>query len=232
MDVSKPLKPSRLMRINGVAIVVAVLISFAARADALDFRLGGQVIGASTSLRGDLPDEGSWEAGSTVGGGIIAELVFTPDVSLSFQPSYSPLDSREVFKKLRFVTGYIDYKVNYVSLPLIVRVTGDPIGVRGFVTAGMELSVLLDATAHDETTSQDITDEFKSTTFGALFGAGVMVPVKRHFLTFELRYRQGLGDMIVRDDSATDDTGIASPSVKYRSFGLLVGFLFSLGGDG
>ena len=56
-----------------------------------------------------------------------------------------------------------------------------------------------------------------------------MVPVSKHFLTFELRYVQGLDDIVNRD--ASTDTGMASPSVKYRDIQLVVGFLFTLGGE-
>jgi len=160
----------------------------------------------------------------------LAELAFTPDVALSFQPSYAPRDCRQLFYDNSEVIGAIDYDLNYVSLPLLVRVTGDPVGVRGFVTAGFELGILIDATAHTEKGSKDISDGFDSTTIGALFGAGVMVPVKRHFLTFEIRYTQGLDDIIAHEKDSTD-TGIASTSVKYRGFGLLVGFLFTLVGE-
>jgi hypothetical protein len=110
-----------------------------------------------------------------------------------------------------------------------VRVTGDPIGTRGFVTAGLNLGILLDASVNDGERQEDITDNVQSTTLGALFGAGVMVQLGRNFLTFELRYSQGLNDIVVRDGSESD-AGFASPSVKYRSLALIAGYLFSRGG--
>jgi len=194
-------------------------------AGAVGFRLGAQVAGARGSLTGDLPDEGYWQAQSGLGAGVVAELTITSDVAVSFQPSYVPRGGSQVLSD-----DTVDYDFDYLSLPVIVRVTGDPLGVRGFVTAGVDVGILIEATANDETGSKDISDGLESTTIGALFGAGVMVPVKRHFLTFELRYSQGLDNIIVRDEDTTD-TGIAGPSVKYRSFGLLVGFLFTLGGE-
>ena len=151
-------------------------------------------------------------------------------MALSFQPAYIPRDSRQLFWQHGKVSDTIDYDLDYLSLPLIVRVTGDPVGVRGFVTAGLDLGILIDATATGENGSEDISDDLESTTIGALFGAGVMVPVKRHFLTFELRYSQGLDDIVARDGDTTN-TETASPSVKYRGFGLLVGFIFTLGGE-
>ena len=217
-----------LHRLFLLATSVAVaLIATVVPAGAVDFRLGAQVIGSNSSLIGDLPDEGSWEARSGLGGGLVAEFALTRDVSISLQPAYAPRGGAEVFKKRAFVVGTIDYDLNYLTVPLVVRVSGDREGVRGFVTAGLDFSFLLDATAKTDSTSQDISDGLDSTTIGALFGAGVMVPVSKHFLTFELRYIQGLDDIVDRE--ASTDTGMASPSVKYRSFELLVGFLFTLG---
>ena len=157
-------------------------------------------------------------------------MTVTPDVSVSFQPAYAPRNSRQVFEERGEIVESIEYDLNYVSLPLIVRVTGDPVGVRGFVTAGLELGILIDATKITESGSEDITDEFNSTNIGALFGAGAMVPVRRHFLTFEFRYGQGLRN-IFDNNGEDDNTGIKSPSAKYKEFGLLVGFLFTLGGE-
>jgi len=210
-------------------LVAAVWVAAAAPADAVSFRLGAQALGANSSLIGDLPDEGDWEGKFDVGAGIIAELTLTPVLAISFQPAYVPRGATQVFKQRNTVIASIDYDLNYVSLPVIVRVTGDPVGVRGFVTAGLDFGILIDATAQSDTGSTDISDGLDSTTFGALFGAGVMVPVKRNFFTFEVRYSQGLDDIVSRNSST--DTGMASQSVKYRGFGLLVGFLFTLGGQ-
>jgi len=211
-------------------LIAAALVVIAVPAGAAGFRLGAQVIGNHNTFTGDLPDEGSWEGRFGVGAGLIAEFSFTPDVALSFQPAYTPRDGSQVFKNRFGVIGTIEYDLNYISLPLIVRVTGDPVGVRGFVTAGLDLGFFIDDTATTENSSEDISDDYESTTIGALFGAGVMVPVKRHFLTFELRYSQGLDDIVARDGDTTN-TETASPSVKYRGFGLLVGFIFTLGGE-
>lgn len=212
------------------ASVAAALVVTAVPAGAVGFRLGAQVAGTSNSLTGDLPDEGSWEGQISFGAGITAELTFRPDVALSFQPSYTPRDCQQVFRKNSRVIATTDYELDYFSLPLLVRVTTDPEGVRWFVTAGLELGIFVDATMTDDLGSTDISDAFDSTTIGALFGAGVMVPVKRHFLTFEFRYDQGLDDILAGEESSTD-SGIDSPSVKYRGLGLLVGFLFTLGGE-
>jgi hypothetical protein len=212
-------------------MLVVGLMILAIPAHAGVFRLGVQGAGGVNALSGDLPEAGSWQSQAAFGGGISAEFNFTPNMALSFQPSLAPRDTRQVIKdELGQVIFSKDYDLNYLSLPLVVRVTGNPLGVRGFVTAGLDLSVLLDATASAGTTSQDVSDQYDSTNFGALLGAGVMVPVSRHYFTFEARYVQGIDDMVARESSDTDSE-LAGPSVKYRGLHLMVGFLFTFGGE-
>lgn len=210
--------------------ITLVLILAAVPVAALDGGLGVQITAAGNSLTGSLPDEGSWKGRGGLGAGIMAELNFAPDITLSFQPEYLPRNSRQEFKSKGVVVGYIDYDFNYLNLPLLVRVTGDPIGVRGFVTGGLEISYLLDATMVSEGESLDISDQLNEMTIGALLGAGVMVPLGNNFLLFELRYVQGLED-IVNHDGSEQDTGLGSPSVKYRGLHLKAGFVLSWGGD-
>ena len=211
-----------------VALALAVVLVFVPPAEAATGKLGLQAAVTKSSLTGQLPPEGSWEGTSALGAMAIFELDLSADVSLGLQPGFTPRDSRQVFKSQGEEIGHVDYLLNYVTVPLVLRVTGNPIGVRGFVTAGLEVSFLLDAEVKVDDVSQDLTDEYQSTTLGALFGAGVMVPLGRQFLTFELRYVQGLNDIVERDN--TDEIpGISGPSVKYRGFELMAGYLFPLG---
>jgi hypothetical protein len=198
--------------------------------DALSGRLGLQVLGANTTLTGDLPDEGQWRGSWGLGGGLLAELDLAADVSISLQPSYTPRVSRQEFEDKGEVVDTIDYEIEYLTLPLVVRVTGDPVGVRGFVTAGLELNLLLGAHQDDGDGSRDLTEALDPTSFGALFGAGVMIPAGRHFLLLEVRYVQGLEDIVDRRGTGVP-SGLTSPSVKYRGLEVLAGFAFTLGGD-
>ena len=211
------------------ATLILILILAAGPAAALDWGLGLQVTAAKNSLSGSLPDEGKWQGRTGFGAGLMAELNFTSDITLSFQPEYLPRDSRQEFTSKGEVVAYTDYDFNFLNLPLLVRVTGDPIGVRGFVTGGLELSYLLDATMNSGDGAVDITDELNDMAIGALLGAGVMVPLGKNFLLFELRYVQGLDDIVARDGSDSE-TSFGSPSVKYSGLHLKAGFLLSLGG--
>lgn len=218
------------MRVLQATLIAAILASIATPASGLNANLGVQVYGVSNTLTGELPEEGNWKGRMGPGAGLVAELNVAEDVTISFQPGYTPRKSRQEFEERKVVVGYIDYDFDYLSLPLLVRVTGDPAGVRGFVTAGFEFSILIDATASGESGRVDISDELDSMTLGALFGAGAMVPIGPNFLTFELRYVQGLDDIVNRDGSEPEQ-GLGSPSVKYRGLDLLVGVLFNFGGQ-
>lgn len=224
------------MRAAGIMLIFLALTTWAAPADALGFKLGAQVYGVRNSLTGSLPETGSWEARIAPGAGLVAELDVAPDIAISFQPGYMPRHSRQVFKEDGQVIGQVDYDFNYFSLPLLVRVTGDPVGVRGFVTAGLDLSILIDATytgdsnqIAGEPVDVDMKDGLDPTTIGALLGAGVMVPLGRNFLAFELRYQQGLNDIIARDGS-DPEPGLAGSSIKFRGLELIAGFMFAFGG--
>jgi hypothetical protein len=214
-----------------VVLVCAIaLAALATPALGLSGKLGIQGIGVNNSLTGSLPNEGSWQGQWAFGAGILAEVDLTADIAISFQPGLTPRNCQQQFKRKGEIIGTIDYELDYLSMPLLVRVTGDPVGVRGFVTAGLDLSVLLEARYDAGEGSEDITNEFESASLGALFGAGAMIPVGRHFVVLEARYVQGLNDIVVRDGDQ-GESGLSSPSIKYKGLELLVGFAFTLGGD-
>jgi hypothetical protein len=213
-----------------VIVPVLALAALATPALGLSGKLGVQGIGVNNSLTGSLPNEGSWQGQWGFGAGILAEVDLTADIAISFQPGLTPRRCQQQFKRRGEVIDAIDYEIDYLSMPLLVRVTADPVGVRGFVTAGLDLSILLEARYDAGEGSQDITDEFESTSVGALFGAGAMIPIGRHFVVLEARYVQGLDDIVVRDGDQ-GESGLSSPSIKYKGLELLVGFAFTLGGD-
>lgn len=217
------------MRALRITLIAALLGAAVSPAVALSGKLGVQVMGVGNSLTGELPAEGSWKGETGLGGGLLAELDLTTDVSLSLQPSYAPRASRQEFKQRGEVIGAIDYAFDYLSIPLVVRVTGHPLGARGFVTAGLDLNILLEATYDAGQGETDISDGLNSTSLAAFFGAGAMVPVGRQFVVLELRYVQGLDDIVDRSDESA--AGLSSPSIKYRGLLLIGGFAFTLGGE-
>lgn len=223
MDILKRIRPH-----PKTLLLAMVMAAFTCTAHAGG--VGLQISSVNNKLSGALPGEGSWAGRGGWGASLLLELDLAPDVSLSCQPGFTPRNSRQEFKVKGKVKGFLDYDFNYVTLPLLVRVTGEPLGVRGFVTAGMELSILQDASVISEGRPTDMSDALNDLALGALFGAGALVPAGRHFLVFELRYHQGLDDIVARGDSDTD-SGLTSPSVKCRGVALQAGFLYKWGGD-
>jgi hypothetical protein len=221
------INPTKIHPLPEVLLLVMVVAGISGQAQAGG--IGLQIATVNNSLSGALPNEGSWDGRRGLGASLLFEVDLTPDIALSFQPGYTPRNSRQEFKNKGEVTGFLDYDLDYVTLPLLVRVTGEPLGVRGFVTAGVEFSILQKATVEAEERSIDITDGLNELAVGALFGGGALVPVGRHFLVFELRYTQGLDDIVARDNSAPE-TGLTSPSVKFRGITLEAGFLIKWGG--
>ena len=216
----------------GLLAGLVLLLSWSPPGHAGPLRVGVQGAAGRNALTGNLPEEGSWEGQFGFGGGVNLEYNATANLALSFQPSYAPRDTRQVFKdELGNVLLAREYDLSYLSLPLIVRVTSDPEGVRGFVTAGLDLGIHLDSTVSSGSESRNIDEMFNSTSIGALFGAGTLVPVGRHYISIEVRYNQGLTDMIARGE-VDPDSGLdsSSESIKYRGLNLVVGFLFTLGG--
>jgi hypothetical protein len=228
------------LRISGTRTLfplIAVILIGVIPGDALGGgKLGLQVLANRNQLTGELPDEGVWKPSLGLGAGLVAEVNLARTLSLSFQPTLTRRGSQQEFKVLGQVVKYVDYDFDYLSLPLIVRVTGASEGVRGFVTAGLDVGILIEASSTTtnaisgmESSSEDITNTLNSSTVGALFGAGVMVPISRNYMIFELRYFQGLDDIVARENSDAESV-FSSPSVKYRGLELIVGFLFGLGG--
>lgn len=219
----------RQTTLPAIAILVAALLvqgtAFAGSAN-----LGIQLAASSNKFTGGLPKEGSWEGASGFGGDLMLEWNFAPDITLSFQPGFNPRNGRQDFKEKGIVVSSVDYNFDYLTLPLLIRVTTNPDGTRGFVTAGLEIGLLLGASYDDGSGSIDMEDELDPTVFGAMFGAGTLVPVGGNFLIFELRYYQGLEDIINRE-SQESSGGMTSASVKYRGMQLKAGFILTLGGE-
>ena len=192
--------------------------------------LGLQLSATSNKFTGDLPKEGSWAGAGGLGADLMLEWNFAEDISLSFQPGLTPRNGRQDFKDKGIVVASIDYNFDYLTLPLLVRVTTKPDGTRGFVTAGLEYALLMGASYDDGTGSIDMEEDLKSGVFGAMFGAGTIVPVGGNLLIFELRYYQGLQDIMERDGDVPEG-GMTSPSIKYRGLQLKAGFILTLGGE-
>lgn len=116
--------------------------------------------------------------------------------------------------------------VNYLSLPLLAKIVSG--NGKTYVTGGIDLGFVLDATLSGTSDAEDISDTFKPIDLSAVFAFGVMLPIGRPRLTLELRYSQS----IINVASLEQDPELYSlpPRFRWSGLQLFAGFLYPLGG--
>ncbi|MCJ7716361.1 MAG: PorT family protein [Anaerolineales bacterium] len=146
-------------------------------------------------------------------------------VAISFQPGYSQLRS-SYFVMNDSATRAIDstdLRMNSFSLPLQVIAWSE--NGRFFVLAGMQFDYTL--SFKSETLVSPYSDSYDVRDFNlyAQFGAGFIVPLGKPYLSFELRYSQGILDLtnpLVHQDSFL-------PRTKITNISFIVGIQWPLG---
>jgi hypothetical protein len=150
---------------------------------------------------------------------------FSDAIALSFQPGFSQLRSKYQIMN-DSGTSLLDstlLRLNSFSLPLQVVAWSQ--NGRFFVTAGMQFDYTL--SLKGETVASTLSDQYEARDFYlyAQFGAGFIVPLGKPYLSFELRYSQGILDLtnpLIHQDSFL-------PRTKITNIGLIVGIQLPLG---
>ncbi len=109
--------------------------------------------------------------------------------------------------------------LDYVQVPLFLKVNVMPGPVSPMIYGGGYGSYLLSAKGVIAGESQDIKDEVKSTDYGLVFGGGVDFKLAVVKLTAEIRYNLGLANIAKNPDPVT-------LTVKNKSLMFLVGVGF------
>lgn len=191
-----------------VCAVVLLLAALMPRpvAAAVDVKFG---LKAGMSLANNLwsDDDGTEKMLVRPTFGVFAVFDLTP--TLAIQPEVSYLTMGEVWMQ--------DVKVvetfNYIHIPVLIKVRLMKEGkVVPVVFAGPAIGFLLSA----KESGDDVKSYFKSTDFGAEFGAGVEMAAGKMKLLFDARYYLGL-------TNAYNGTGF---SMKNRGFVITAGVLF------
>ena len=150
---------------------------------------------------------------------------FNDAFALSIQPGISSLRSN--YKVLNDSgTSVIDstkFTLNSFSLPLHVVVWSE--NGRFYIIAGFEFDYTLDFKGEVLVSRTSINYEVKDFNIYAQFGAGFIIPLGKPFLSFELRYSQGLvdfNDALVHQDNYL-------PRTKLTNIHFLLGFHLPLG---
>jgi hypothetical protein len=153
---------------------------------------------------------------------------FNNGFGLNIRPGYSVLRSKYSFLN-DSATKVVDstyFKVENFSLPLNAVVWSP--GGRFYVIAGIEFTYVIniDAEVVSSPLLQSVPSyEIRDYNFYAHFGAGFIIPLGRPFLSFELRYSQGLNDLtdpLIHLQSEL-------PRTKLTNINLLIGLHIPLG---
>ena len=123
---------------------------------------------------------------------------FNDAFSLRIQPGIQKLRSKYVFlsDSISHSLDSIYYTFNSICVPLEAVVWSE--NGRFYFMAGIEVSYTLDFVSQSLTGSSpsyDFHEDVRDYHFFVHFGAGFIVPVGKPYLSFELRYSQGLRDI-------------------------------------
>jgi hypothetical protein len=207
-----------------LAVIAAAALPRPGQAQQIGFQGGLNRAG----IQGDAPPNAQYGGGFGFMAGITFDLPIARDVSLSLQPMYARRGTGIAYA----VEGEeeprdsLDVTLNYISVPLVARVQAAH--GRTYVTGGVDVGWLMDATLTGRGEDEDIASAFEDLDVAALFGFGVVFPLGAPRLTTELRYSQSLLNLSA---GGTGPSGADLPErFRANGFQLLAGLLIPLGG--
>jgi len=211
-----------------ILVLAAALVLTPISVTAAEWRLGLQGGINSSGLSGDSPSGVSVGKRTGPVAGLIGEIRLGEDVWLSVQPMYL---QRGTTTKIT-VSGQTEklkgpsLTLDYLAVPILARIVSG--NGRTYVMGGVNASFLMDAQLQDGSTTEDLSSDLNSFDLAADFGFGLMVPLGRPTLTFEIRYEQSILNLAGEDRQEGDDV----LPVRFRSAGFqfMAGFLWPLGG--
>jgi hypothetical protein len=192
----------------------------------------GVLGGSSFASLSQQPAEGgvSFDDHSFFGVGAVADVRLGNRLSLRLEPTYVVKGSNfsiepDFFLFDRRVTGR--FRLSYVELPILVRVSSRNGRIRPYAMAGPTLGYLVRSRVQgrdgDVTVDEDGKDLFKKGDFGLDFGAGLLIPAGRTSLFVQGRYTLGLVDVSKQDENAAHNT------LKSRTIQAIAGVTIPLG---
>ena len=172
----------------------------------------------SSKLNGDAPKKGKFNGLMGANVGAYIDLKLGKSIFISLQPSYSQEGTKISYTvpKLDEPVDSITIRLNYFSLPLLLKVTST--NKRFYALAGVETGLLLDSYISSHDTKEDIKTDVAKWNVAMHFGAGIKIPVGFPRLFVELRYTQGLINLT---DEPIERSYV--PRVKTAGFKILFG---------
>lgn len=181
-----------------------------------------------STLTGDGPDKTKYRNRRGSVFGIVAEFPVAADVAISLQPNLVQRGTGIAFK----IEGEpeardsLDLQLDYVSVPVLVKIFAAH--RRTFVTGGVDVGFLTDATIFDGAGHEDVSHVMKTLDLAAVFGLGVAVIKRQPEITMELRYEQSF--LNVANPESNPEGESLPPRFRSTGFQLLVGVMFAVGG--
>ncbi len=210
--------------INKVVSLIIIYFTYLGCVSA-QFKCGGAVGVNSTSIIGDTPQYANYapELGYSVG--FFGEVLLFEDVSIFLQPIYSSKNTT-----IQYDVGY-QYEpydstvisMDYLELPLGVKVMA---GQTAYVIAGLSFNIPLSANLKNNFFNEehDILDFIEPLSLSANFGVGIQFEIGKPILFFELRYSQGLSNLLVDSIDRLSDIN----RLKSNNLQIFAGVLFTL----
>ncbi len=170
------------------------------------------------NLSGDAPANTRYSSRTGLAAGVVGEFDLTEDVILQLAPMYVQRGTNIEIRPTNPAdpTDFRDLVLDYFSLPFLVKIVADN-GVT-YVSGGVDLGFLLDATLTHDGQESDTSGVFKDVDIGAVFAFGVMIDIGAPLLTLEARYTQSILN-IAEPEMADDGSGLP---IRFRSTGFLL----------
>lgn len=233
-------KPDGMVR-SVLVLGLAVAVAFAGAGDAAAegrfgffgglniANMGGDMEDIGNALAADLEDDleidVNLEKSSKTGLGFGAYYFHPVSPTLGLQ-----LEGQYIRRGVKFefsgagMEADTSLKLDYIEFPILLRISpgpGNDMRPVFFVgpVIGFNAKAEIESEGDGINETEDVKDDFKSTTFGALFGAGLSVAMneKSNFL-LQARYYLGLSNALDDDDFSS----------KSGDFGFFVGMEFGI----
>jgi hypothetical protein len=179
------------------------------------------------NLSGDSLPNTSYKGRTGLVVGVMGEFRIAKDVMLGLHPMYVQKGSTPTISPVTEDGDPIenDLRLDYLSVPVLAKIESGN-GVT-YVTGGLDLAFLMDASLTTSQGESDVKDLLQDIDLSMVFGFGAKIPLGAPLLTLEFRYTQSLLNVA---DIQGGEYKRGLP-VRFRSSGfqLLAGLVFPLG---
>ncbi len=220
-------------------ILMMTLVLFLVQSASAQFKLGligganfsNFRVGVDQPIAVPLPDntsaQGSFNSRTAFAIGGVAEYSLSPMISLSVQPMYSKQGSKFKFDGLVVnpLSTESTIKLNYIDIPVMLKVQFGSSSVKPYVTSGFTLGFLTSA----KSASEDVKDDLKGTNISWNIGGGLSLPAGGRTFFIEGRYMLGLSDIYDPGLQAVPLSAVSE--LKTKGFQVIAGVTFPMGSE-